>query len=421
MSKRPLPQLPAIQARAGLDFEPTANALQRWNPAIRAQSDGSDPRPVISIFGYIGDAWSETPATEAYVQSALRAAGDQDVIVNINSPGGSYFVGLAIFNLLRMHKGKVTTRVIGQAASAASVVAMGGDSLEIGRAAFLMIHNALVCACGNRHELRAVAEMLEPFDEAMAELYAARTGKSVEEMVTMMDKETWIGGDAAVEQGFADNLLAADQIQQEEGQESPSAFARMKIQAALTKAGHSRGSARALLKEFSGTLNAAATAMPGAGAPAPNIKPSAGGPEPQAHPKPNAQGVRMDLNTLKAEHPELYTQVLNEGRENGHKEGAAAERARIAAIDAAAVVGHEALTTKAKAEGLSAGDYALQVMAAEKQAREAAAAALAADAPKPASQQAPADTVATIKRAEFNALSVAEQQAKVKAGVKIVD
>ena len=129
----------------------------------------------------------------------------------------------------------------------------------------------------------------------------------------------------------------------------------------------------------------------------------------------------MDLNTLKAEHPELYTQVLNEGRENGHKEGAAAERARIAAIDAAAVVGHEALTTKAKAEGLSAGDYALQVMAAEKQAREAAAAALAADAPKPASQQAPADTVATIKRAEFNALSVAEQQAKVKAGVKIVD
>lgn len=386
MTKRKLPQLPEIQARAGLEFDPTANALQRWNPTLRAQADASDSRPVISIFGYIGDTWSETPATEASVQSALRAAGDQDVIVNINSPGGSYFVGLAIFNLLRMHKGKVTTRVIGQAASAASVIAMAGDTVEIGRAAFLMIHNALVCACGNRHELAAVAEMLAPFDAAMAELYAARTGKSVEDMVEMMDKETWIGGDSAVEQGFADSLLAADLIEEDPDQDAPSAHAKMKIQAALTKAGYSRGNARALLKEFRGTPSAAATATPSAGASGEPATPSAGtaAPVPAAasQPKSEKEPEVMDINELKQKHPELYAAVF--------AAGVTAECQRIQAVEAQALPGHVELINKLKFDGKTTGpEAAAQVLAAERSKLGVKAADIAADAAALAGAAAP--------------------------------
>lgn len=135
--------------------------------------------------------------------------------------------------------------------------------------------------------------------------------------------------------------------------------------------------------------------------------------------------LKMDYATLKAEHPDLFAAVLKEGHtaglQAGIEQGASQERARIAAIDDAAVPGHEKLTTQAKAEGWDAGKYAQHVLAAEKTARQQAAADLKADAPAPVKPAAPADTQVTIKRADFNALSPAEQKAKSRAGVKIVD
>ncbi|WP_034085582.1 head maturation protease, ClpP-related, partial [Pseudomonas aeruginosa] len=111
------------------------------------------------------------------IAGALRAiGGDVDVTVNINSPGGDVFEGLAIYNLLREHKGKVTVNIIGLAASAASFIAMAGDEIRIGRAAFLMIHNAWLIAMGNRNDLREIADWLEPFDMTLADIYAQRTG-----------------------------------------------------------------------------------------------------------------------------------------------------------------------------------------------------------------------------------------------------
>ncbi|HCF5801664.1 TPA: Clp protease ClpP, partial [Pseudomonas aeruginosa] len=102
---------------------------------------------------------------------ALRAiGGDVDVTVNINSPGGDVFEGLAIYNLLREHKGKVSVNIIGLAASAASFIAMAGDEIRIGRAAFLMIHNAWLIAMGNRNDLREIADWLEPFDMTLADI-----------------------------------------------------------------------------------------------------------------------------------------------------------------------------------------------------------------------------------------------------------
>jgi len=153
------------------------NVLDRWNEVgagVRAVARGDN---VITMFGDIGyDYWAGTEITAKSVTSQLRAIGDRDIEVHINSGGGDMFEGIAIFNVLREHPQNVTIKVMGMAASAASVIAMAGDTIEIGAASFLMIHNCWVGAVGKRHDMIEVAAFLEPFDRAMAETYAERTG-----------------------------------------------------------------------------------------------------------------------------------------------------------------------------------------------------------------------------------------------------
>jgi capsid assembly protease len=154
-----------------------------------------------------------------------------------------------------------------------------------------------------------------------------------------------------------------------------------------------------------------------------SLKPGAGAARTR---KPESKGVNaMDIATLKAEHPEVFKAVRQEGYDagllDGTQQGTQAERDRIAAIDASAVPGYEALTAEAKAKGMSAGEYGLRVLAEEKVVREQTAAALKADAPAPAPAAQPADTVQSMKRAEFAALSPADQKAKLAAGVKVID
>lgn len=208
MTKSNLPKVD-FSARPGVRSDFSKRALDRWNPDVKSsvQQDGS-----ISILDPIGENWMGEGVTAKRIGAALRQIGDGDVVVNINSPGGDFFEGLAIYNLLREHKGHVTVKVLGIAASAASVIAMAADDVQIARAAFLMIHNTWVCACGDRHAFREVADWLEPFDGAAVDIYVARTGKPADEVAKMCDRETWIGGRSAVDQGFADTLLASDEV-----------------------------------------------------------------------------------------------------------------------------------------------------------------------------------------------------------------
>src|SRR5690606_16684123 len=158
------------------------------------------------------DWWTGEGVTAKLIAAALRTTGKKDVVVTINSPGGDYFEGLAIYNLLRDHPAKVTVKIAGIAASAASVIAMAGDEVQIARAGFLMIHNTWVMAASDKNGLRDVADWLEPFDDTAIDIYAARTGLEPKELARMLDRETWIGGNDAVEQGFADSLLSVDEI-----------------------------------------------------------------------------------------------------------------------------------------------------------------------------------------------------------------
>lgn len=246
-----------IQARGDLSSFPPEAALERWSAGIRASDDNASN--VISILDVIGqDFWTGGGFTAKRMAAALRSIGDKDVIVDINSPGGDMFEGIAIYNQLRAHKGRVTVRVLGMAASAASIIAMAGDDIEIGAASFLMIHNCWVIADGNRNDLAAAAEYLRPFDEAMAGVYAAKSGQDLDEIAAWMDAEKWIGGSEAVELGFATDLLAADKVTEDEGatKQANSLFAKRRAERLL--AGKlSRQDARALINELSGTRDAA--------------------------------------------------------------------------------------------------------------------------------------------------------------------
>lgn len=249
MSIKALPGAPMGRPSASVRSEILPRAFERWNPGLRAALEESEEDRSISVYDVIGyDYWTGDGVTARRIAGALRSLGPGDVTVNINSPGGDMFEGLAIYNLLREHKGEVTVKVLGLAASAASVIAMAGDTVQIARAGFLMIHNAWVIAAGNRNDFREIADWLEPFDSAMADIYAARTGAEQKAMAKLMDAESWLGGSSAVEQGFADELLPSDQVSK--GDAKAHASAARRVEAALRSSGLPKTEAMRLISEL---------------------------------------------------------------------------------------------------------------------------------------------------------------------------
>lgn len=253
MSMRDLPRAD-VASRPGLKSDITPKALDRWNPDVHAADTATSEDATISILDVIGQDWFGEGVTIKRIAAALRQIGNQPVTVTINSPGGDYFEGLAIYNALREHPAQVTVKILGLAASAASVIAMAGDEILIARAGFLMIHNTWVLAAGDRHAMREIADWLEPFDAAAVDVYAARTGIDDTELGLMLDRETWIGGARAVEQGFADGLLPSDEVDSKASQSADHTQVRAerKFDIIAAKAGLKRGAARELLASLKG-------------------------------------------------------------------------------------------------------------------------------------------------------------------------
>ena len=241
-------------------FELSALALERWTPNLQASA--VDPATSITIYDQIGaDWWTGEGTTAKRISGALRAIGDKHATVYINSPGGDVFEGLAIYNLLREHQAGVTVKVVGVAASAAAIIAMAGSRIEVARAGFLMIHNSWTVAIGNQHDMRETADWLAPFDKTQVDIFAARTGESPEKIAKMLDAETWIGGQEAVDTGFADALLPADEVT--EAEEAPAAASVRRLENSLRASGMSRKDAATLISDFKASLRDAAQPEPG--------------------------------------------------------------------------------------------------------------------------------------------------------------
>lgn len=257
-----LKQLPKINAKTtpGVMWDTPAESLSKWDSAvISASSDDA----TITIYDEIGsDGWSEG-ITAKRIAAVLRSIGERDVIVSINSPGGDFFEGVAIYNLLREHPYKIIVKVVGMAASAASIIAMAGDDILVAKSGFLFIHNAWAFVVGNRHDLKEASGVLEEFDAAMAGLYADATGINTKKIAKMMDDETWMSGQTAVDKGFATGLLPVDEIAEDTGGGGNSNAALKKVETLLAKQGLPRSERRSLVKQIKG--------MPGAA----NVTPSA--------------------------------------------------------------------------------------------------------------------------------------------------
>lgn len=223
-------------------------ALDLWNPDLRAALEaGTD---TITMYGIIGEDWYGDGVTLKRVDAALRAIGDKPVTVYINSPGGDMFEGIAIYNRLLEHSQEVTVKVLGLAASAASVIAMAGAKREVAKTAFLMIHNCWTYFAGNRHAIRELADTMEEFDRAMISLYADTSGQDEKAVEKMLDAETYMNGSNAVEKGFATGLINASEVTEEADPERASAHATRKLDAALAKSGMTRTERKKLLSEI---------------------------------------------------------------------------------------------------------------------------------------------------------------------------
>jgi len=266
MSVRKLPAIKAFERPEGLAWDAPSDALARWHGPAPEAAAGTD-EGTVTIYDVIGeDSWTGNGFTAKRMSAALRSIGARDVTVKINSPGGDFFEGVAIYNLLREHPAAVTVRVMGLAASAASIIAMAGDRIEMGRGAFLMIHNAWAVAIGNRHDMRAAADTLEPFDAAMAGIYEHRSGLAAKKVAELMDAETWLAAAQAVEMKFADAVI--DDEATTDGSTSARAdlAAKHRVDTILAKQGMPRSERRRLIRDLAnGTPGAAEPAMPSAG------------------------------------------------------------------------------------------------------------------------------------------------------------
>lgn len=160
--------------------------------------------------GYIAqDSWFDDDITPKQFKSELTAF-EGDVIVWINSPGGDVFAASQIYNMLKEYNGKVTVKIDGIAASAASVIAMAGNEILMSPVAMMMIHNPATVIFGDALDLQSGIDMLSEVKESIVNAYEQKTKLPRNKISKMMDAETWFSSNKAVELGFADKVLYKD-------------------------------------------------------------------------------------------------------------------------------------------------------------------------------------------------------------------
>ena len=183
------------------------NSKKFWNWSNSTEENETTHTRVLSINGPIAeDSWFDDDVTPALFKDELNA-GDGDITVWINSPGGDCVAAAQIYNMLVDYSGNVTVKIDGMAASAASVIAMAGNEVLMSPVSMLMIHNPATIAMGDHNEMQKAIDMLSEVKESIMNAYAIKTGLSRAKLSHLMDSETWMNANKAVELGFADGVL----------------------------------------------------------------------------------------------------------------------------------------------------------------------------------------------------------------------
>ena len=191
---------------------------------------GTEAR-VLELYGTIAEeSWFDDDITPAQFRAELFA-GSGPVTVWINSPGGDCIAASQIYTMLMDYKDDVTVKIDGIAASAASVIAMAGTKVLMAPTALMMIHNPATIAMGDHEDMQKAIEMLDEVKESIINAYEIKTSLSRAKLSHLMDAETWMNANKAVELGFADGILEDEKTS---GFAVPAyAFSRKTVQAAL--------------------------------------------------------------------------------------------------------------------------------------------------------------------------------------------
>ena len=177
-----------------------------WNWINQAEPEDSKER-VLELYGTIAEvSWFDDDVTPQMFRDELFA-GNGPVTVWINSPGGDCIAASQIYSMLMDYEGEVTVKIDGIAASAASVIAMAGTTVLMAPTALIMIHNPMTGAFGNHADMEKAIEMLDEVKESIINAYEIKTGLSRSKLSHLMDAETWMNANKAVELGFADDIL----------------------------------------------------------------------------------------------------------------------------------------------------------------------------------------------------------------------
>jgi len=177
---------------------------------IRFVNKGS--RGEIWLYDQVGEGWFGGMSAKTFV-AEMQKLGKVDVInLHINSPGGSVFDGVAIYNSLKSHPARIEVDVDSVAASIASLIAMSGDEIRMAANAMMMIHDPMGVTVGSADDMRKTADLLDQVKGVIASTYANRTGKKEAEIAALMTEETWMTADDAQKQGFADLVTEEQRI-----------------------------------------------------------------------------------------------------------------------------------------------------------------------------------------------------------------
>ncbi len=204
------------------------------NRKIQNQETGEESiERVLSLNGTIAEeSWFDDDVTPALFKDELDS-GEGDITVWINSPGGDCIAAAQIYNMLTAYNGKVTVKIDGIAASAASVIAMAGDKVYMSPVSMMMIHNPATIAFGDHTEMQKAMDMLGEVKESIINAYVLKTGQSRAKLSHLMDAETWMNANTAMEYGFCDSILSRNTEEADDHPINSVLFSRQAVNNAL--------------------------------------------------------------------------------------------------------------------------------------------------------------------------------------------
>ena len=310
-----------------------------WN----VKTDGKESQ--IDLFGYVGgskdggDFFAPEGFNEKEFLEELRTIPNDNALkISINSFGGSVYTALSIYTLLKAHKGEITFRIDGAAMSAATIItSVPNAKVIMPKGSMMMIHKVSSWAMGNVDDFRKAADDMEKLEQNILDIYAEKTGKPVEEIKPYVDEETYFTATEAVEFGLA------DEVDEKATVENKAVGEIVMINGLEVNARFFERAPKGLIK--ADITQASAVVNP-----------------------EEEEDETMDLEKLKAEHPDIVEAIRNEALNEGIAQGVNQERARIQAIEEIAVAGrYEEMVNAAKFDNaITAEQLAVNILKADK-------------------------------------------------------